>query len=474
MSRTFSIGLVTRTAFLLTLLASPLLAQQQEPTREPEPAQQTEPTATVPRTEMEAELVSVTVLEAQLRPLTKDQVQAELDDWLGLLQEKCAEVSAVEIQAMGWAESGDPSAIDALNERAFDLRAERDHLITRVNTVIDSLAAKGGDVTDARSYVASVVVAPPISGWRAAWATMRAWLTSADGGMALVRNLARAFGIIVVAWLVAGLLGRATRRLLCGTEKVSELLRSFTVTAVRRSILFFGLLVALSQLGLNMGPMLAAIGALGLVIGLALQGTLSNFASGLLMMVYRPFDVGDVVNTAGTLGEVEGMTLVTTTIKTLDNQRLSIPNNMIWGDVIINVTAEKTRRVDLIFGIGYGDDVGKAKKVLMDILKDHEKVLEDPEPNVQVSELGDSSVNFVVRPWVATEDYWDVHWDVTQAVKERFDAEGISIPFPQRDIHVYKEALPASSGTPQRGNEGWIASTGPAAQEHAPTGNESA
>ena len=188
-----------------------------------------------------------------------------------------------------------------------------------------------------------------------------------------------------------------------------------------------------------MGPMLAAIGAMGLVIGLALQGTLSNFASGLLMMIYRPFDVGDVVKAAGTLGKVEGMTLVTTTIKTLDNQRLSIPNNMIWGDVIINVTAEETRRVDMVFGIGYGDDVRKAKEVLMGILQAHASVLEDPEPIVQVSELADSSVNFVVRPWVKTEDYWTVLWDVTQTVKERFDAEGISIPFPQRDIHIHHD-----------------------------------
>jgi len=363
------------------------------------------------------------------------------------------QVSDVEIQAMGLGESDDPDAIEALSERAFELRAERDQQITRVNAVIASLEEKGGDVADAKSYVESVVVTPPISGWRAAWTMMRAWATSEDGGIALARSLGLAIGILVAAWLLAGLLGRTVQRLLGKTEKVSELLRDFTANSVRRAIVFFGLLVALSQLGLNMAPMLAAIGAMGLVVGLALQGTLSNFASGLLMMIYRPFDVGDVVNTAGTLGEVEGMTLVTTTIKTLDNQRLSIPNNMIWGNVITNVTAEKIRRVDMIFGIGYGDDVGKAKEVLMDILKEHEKVLEDPEPNVQVSELGESSVNFVVRPWVETEDYWDVFWDVTQAVKERFDAEGISIPFPQRDMHVYHEKVAEPSDAPHREGE---------------------
>ncbi len=421
--------------FMTTVsFASPALAQEQEP----------QPQSTAPASQAEGELVSIPVLEAELRPLTRDQVQAELDGWLSLLQEKCAQVSGAEIRTMELQDSDDAEAIEAVSEQAFELREQRDRLITRVNAAIVSLEEKGGDVSEATAYVASVVVAPPVTGWRAAWTTVLAWASSEEGGMALLRDFGLAIAIVIAAWLFANLLGRTVRRLLGKTEKVSELLRNFTVTAIRRTILFFGLLVALSQLGLNMGPMLAAIGALGLVVGLALQGTLSNFASGLLMMVYRPFDVGDVVNAAGTLGEVEGMTLVTTTIKTLDNQRLSIPNNMIWGDVIINVTAENTRRVDMVFGIGYGDDVRKAKEVLIDILRTHKSVLEDPEPNVQVSELADSSVNFVVRPWVRTEDYWDVFWDVTQAVKERFDAEGISIPFPQRDVHVYHQAAGAT------------------------------
>jgi small conductance mechanosensitive channel len=185
-----------------------------------------------------------------------------------------------------------------------------------------------------------------------------------------------------------------------------------------------------------MTPLVAAIGAAGLVIGLALQGTLGNLASGLMIMVYRPFDVGDLVTTAGVTGKVEGMTLMTTSVKTADNQRIHVPNNKIWGDVITNVTANDTRRVDLTFGIGYDDDITKAKSILKRVVEKHEKVLADPAPVIRVHTLGDSSVNLIVRPWAKTTDYWDVYWDVIEEVKRTFDAEGVSIPFPQRDVHL--------------------------------------
>jgi len=402
------------------------------------------------------ETLSLGVLEAKLRPMTKSQVETELDFWLGLLREKCGEVSETEIRLME-PEDLEDDAVSELSEQAVELRAGRDRLIQRVDVVIHAFEKKGGDVADAKAYVGSVVATPPISNWTAAWTTFLAWAKSGTGGIALAKHLFTAFAIVVAAWLISRLVGNLVERLLRRTaRRFSALLRTFVETAISRTVLFFGLLLALSQLGLDMGPMLAAIGALGLVVGLALQGTLSNFASGLLIMVYRPFDVGDVIHAADKLGKVEGMTLVSTTIKTPDNQRLTVPNNMIWSNPITNVTAEKRRRVDMVFGIGYGDDVRKAREVLMDIVKGHEKVLDDPEPVVQVHELGDSSVNFVVRPWVATDDYWAVYWDVTQAVKERFDAEGISIPFPQRDVHVHHELAPAAPADGSASAEGWL------------------
>jgi small conductance mechanosensitive channel len=190
---------------------------------------------------------------------------------------------------------------------------------------------------------------------------------------------------------------------------------------------------------------LAAIGAAGFVVAFALQDTLSNVASGLLILAYRPFDVGDVVEAADTAGVVEAVSLFSTHIRTFDNKLVIVPNNDIWEGTITNATESDTRRVDMVFGIGYDDDVGKAKEILETVVKEHELVLDEPAPVVQLHELADSSVNFVCRPWARTGDYWTVYWDVTRAVKETFDRSGISIPFPQRDVHVYQETAPPAS-----------------------------
>jgi small conductance mechanosensitive channel len=217
---------------------------------------------------------------------------------------------------------------------------------------------------------------------------------------------------------------------------LSQLLQRTIVSTTRNLVFILGVLFALSQLGISIGPLLAGLGVAGFILGFALQDTISNFFSGLMILMYRPFDEGDVVEIAGAFGTVSDMSLVNTTILTFDNQTLIVPNNKIWGDVIKNVTHQRTRRVDLAFRISYGDDVPKAERVLRDIVTSHDKVLADPEPNIRLHELDDSSVNFIVRPWVNTGDYWDVYWDITREVKMRFDAEGITIPFPQRDVHL--------------------------------------
>jgi small conductance mechanosensitive channel len=311
--------------------------------------------------------------------------------------------------------------------------------------VIDSLEEKGTDVATERAFVDSVVETPPITAVRAAITTGTTWLTSMDGGGALALSALKAAAAITGAWFLAIFLARVARRAMKKVKKASALLSDFVVLSVRRMVLFIGLLIALSQLGVDMTPLLAAIGAAGLVVGLALQGTLSNFASGLLIMTNRPFDVGDLVSTSGIDGHVRGMTLLSTCIETLDSRTIFIPNNMVWGDTITNVTANPMRRLDLIFGIAYEDDFKKAQKILLELVENHPKVLSDPAPLVRVHELGDSSVNFAVRPWVHNDDYWEVHWDLTEAVKEHFDKKGVSIPFPQRDVHLIPvpgEAIP--------------------------------
>jgi small conductance mechanosensitive channel len=226
------------------------------------------------------------------------------------------------------------------------------------------------------------------------------------------------------------------KALSANTVRISHLLKRMIVSMTKNLIMFVGILFALSQLGISLGPLLAGLGIAGFIIGFALQDTLANFASGMMILLYRPFDVGDFVEAGNVTGRVDRMSLVNTTFKTLDNQVIVVPNNLIWQHVITNVTAQKTRRVDLTFSISYSDDIDKAKALLLDVVTQHEACLENPEPKIRVSALGDSSVDLLCRPWVRTEDYWETYWDLTEIVKKRFDEEGISIPFPQRDVHV--------------------------------------
>ncbi|RLC98835.1 MAG: mechanosensitive ion channel protein MscS [Chloroflexota bacterium] len=273
------------------------------------------------------------------------------------------------------------------------------------------------------------------------------WL--ANNGLSLLLKLLVVVVILLVFKVVAAMAGKLVRRGLDNSGlSLSTLLKDFFVSMATKLVMLIGFLIVLSQFGVEIGPALAGLGVLGFIVGFALQETLANFASGLMILVYRPFDVGDLVEVAGKVGIVKLMSLVSTTIVTLDNQRLVVPNTKIWGDVIRNVTAEKTRRVDLVFGIGYEDDIAHAEKILTDIVESHPLVLKNPKADIKLHTLNESSVDFVVRPWIRTEDYWTVYWDITRAVKDRFDQEGISIPYPHQDIHMYgvpAEALPQVS-----------------------------
>lgn len=247
--------------------------------------------------------------------------------------------------------------------------------------------------------------------------------------------------VFLIVLIIAFKLSRVARRMMDRGLKrsklrLSELLRRMIVSTAGNLVLVLGILFALAQIGISLGPLLAGLGIAGFIIGFALQDSLSNFASGMMILFYRPYDVGDVVELNGMAGKVELMSLVNTTIHTFDNQRIIMPNSMIWGGIIKNVTAQKIRRVDMVFGIAYSDDIEKAEAILKDIVTGHELVLGDPEPVIRLHELADSSVNFIVRPWTQTENYWLVYWDITRGVKLRFDREGISIPFPQRDVHL--------------------------------------
>ena len=329
--------------------------------------------------------------------------------------------------------------------------------------VLELMEERGLPTTDFRRYLlvstgslnADNLSWDVLQGLVADWfARARVWLRESGWNVVLrvlafvaILALARLAAVVVNKLVVGGL---QTSKL-----HISTLLRDTIVRWSTRIVMLLGLLIALSQIGVELGPLLAGLGVAGFVIGFALQDTLSNFAAGVMILLYRPFDVDDMVEVGGVVGSVADMSLVSTTILSVDNQRYIIPNSQIWGNTIQNVTAENTRRVDLVFGIGYEDDIPAAERILQDILEQHELVLDEPKPMVKLSELGDSSVNFVVRPWCRTADYWDVRFDVTRRVKLRFDEAGISIPFPQRDVHLYhpngdEAAKPDSPDLPVR------------------------
>lgn len=251
----------------------------------------------------------------------------------------------------------------------------------------------------------------------------------------------RLFSFILILFafkVLASIVGRFVNKLTKSSDsQSSELLNNFFRSMASKTIMIIGFAVALSQLGIEIGPLLAGMGVMGFVVGFALQDTLSNFASGMMILVYRPYDVGDFVNVSGISGQVKDMNLVSTTILTIDHKRMVIPNSKIWGDIITNVTAESLRRVDMVFGVSYSDSMEKTEAVLHKIMDEHPLILDDPKPLIKVHTLNSSSVDFVVRPWVNSKDYWDVYWDITRKVKEEFEMAGISIPFSQQDVHIY-------------------------------------
>ena len=256
-------------------------------------------------------------------------------------------------------------------------------------------------------------------------------------------KIVAAVAIFIVGRWIAKLPRNLVERMIT-KGKVDETLVKFVGNITYVALIVIVVIAALNQLGIQTTSFIAIIGAAGLAIGLALQGSLANFAAGVLMIIFRPFKVGDYVEGAGTAGTVEEISIFTTVLKSPDNKIIIVPNAKITGDNIVNYSAKDSRRLDLVIGVGYSDDLQKVKEVLYDILKNEDRILKDPAPTVGVLELADSSVNFAVRPWVRTGDYWTLFFDLKEKIKERFDAESISIPFPQQDVHLYEVKREAS------------------------------
>jgi small conductance mechanosensitive channel len=385
-------------------------------------------------------------LELRLVPLTKEELKQLAEKWLHIVKAKTEEVMEAQVKVS----KTDGELEDAVREKLIKLQTERKQLFDKYSTVLDAWEKKGGDeaaIADYRAYRSSIIIEETRKAdLKTLVAQAVAWLTSEDGGIELAKDV----GIVVASFLgliiVAGLVRRLVRRWIVHVPNISNLLQAFIIGLVYWLVLAFGLMLVLSALGVDITPLFALIGGASIILAFAMQDTLSNLASGLMIMIYRPFDEGDYVDVGGVAGTVKTTNIVATTVTTPDNQVIVIPNKNVWGNIITNVTASNTRRVDLVFGISYDDSIPEAVRVLEETVAAHPLVLKDPEPTIRVSELADSSVNLICRPWVKTEDYWSVFWDLTRQVKERFDAAGISIPYPQRDVH-FIEAPPASKPT---------------------------
>ncbi|MAQ01382.1 MAG: mechanosensitive ion channel protein MscS [Alteromonadaceae bacterium] len=252
-------------------------------------------------------------------------------------------------------------------------------------------------------------------------------------------NIVMAIVIFIVGRIIVGLLLSIFRRIMA-KSKYDEMLINFVESILSAILMLFVIVASLDQLQVDTTSLVAIVGAAGLAIGLSLQDSLKNFAAGVMLLVFKPFSKGNFVEAAGTSGIVQNIGIFTTTMTSLDNKEIIIPNGKIYSDNIVNYSAKETRRCDMTFGIGYDDDLLKAKNILRELVDAEERILKEPECLIGVAELGDSSVNFTVRPWVKASDNLAVRLAFTEAVKLRFDEEGITIPYPQMDVHFFKEA----------------------------------
>jgi len=252
-------------------------------------------------------------------------------------------------------------------------------------------------------------------------------------------NLIFALLIFLVGKMIVKGITKLTTKLL-ERANVDAMLINFITAIVSAILLLFVVIAALSQLGIDTTSLVALVGAAGIAIGLALKDSLQNFASGVMLIVFKPFQVGHFVEAAGVMGTIESIGIFSTQMKTGDNKTLIIPNGNLYKGIIINYSAKPTRRVDMVFSIGYDDDIALAKSILMQLLEADERVLKDPEPVVNIAQLGASSIDFNVRPWVQSSNFWPVKWDMNEKVKQAFDAANIGIPYPQMDVHLHTES----------------------------------
>ena len=429
---------------MLLAMALPAQAQQEAepaPAAQPQAEAEGQPEAEAPPPEpvtTDDPLVETDVLALRHLPLTADELAVEAQGWQDLLKAKNHEIADATIELR----SLEGDAAETMREQIAEVSAERDQIARNYLQTLASWEKKGGnpdEVAAFRQYHSAIFTEElRVTDFQTLISKALAWVTDEEGGIKLGYQAAVIVGAVLLLLALASIVRRLAGRAFQRIPNITTLLQSFLIGVIYWLTLAFGLMVVLSFLGIDITPLFALVGGAAFIIAFAMQDTLSNLASGLMIMINRPFDVGDYVDNAGINGTIESVSVASTTFITPDNQRHVVPNSMVWSNIITNVTSRDTRRVDLVFGIGYDDDIEKAQTILEQVVAAHPLTLDDPAPVIRVHELAESSVNFVCRPWSKTSDYWAVYWDLTRQVKEAFDKAGITIPFPQRDVHLHQ------------------------------------
>ncbi|MEQ8772138.1 MAG: mechanosensitive ion channel family protein, partial [Erythrobacter sp.] len=433
--------LVFAATLWLALLPGPAFAQESsDPAPDTSEQAQSDSTGgTEPETAFPERVTdpSVTIEELShlLIPLTKDELGEVTDAWLANVRDATQEIADLQADiARNPAQEGDPRFA-----RLIKLVEKRAALLSRFTMAVDSFARKGGDegrVADLRAYREAVLFEETSQASTTALiGSLVTWLGRPDGGIALLKRI----GIALLALAAIVLVARFARGIvhvwLGRFSKLSKLLQAFIAAMFFWIFIVIGVLVVLASVDIDVTPLFALIGGASFILAFAFQDTLGNLASGLMILVNQPFDEGDYIDVGGVSGTVKDVSIVATTIATVDNKIIIVPNRNVWGNVIVNASVSDVRRVDLVFGASYDDPIQQVLDTIGEIVAAHPKILADPEPTVAANELAASSVNYVCRPWVRAEDYLDVYWDLTRQVKEAFDKKGLSMPYPQQDVH---------------------------------------
>ena len=445
-----------------TILSVPALAQDYGGEEQSTPVEPTESTPPVEASVVEEEPsikavtandpnISIDLLEVLLKPLPQDNLQVEADAWFALLEAKAQKISdkeaAIKRQEVQGKIAGE---VDTEKEQNLvtltQLKTEQSNLVNRLTTVLDALDEKGGDTTTYRQYVGVVSgIEFNLTDTEGLGLRFTTWLTSPDGGIRLGFNLLKFGGILIVATFISPRLGQLTDRALTRVTNISNLFRGFVVMIVKRGVLVIGALLALASIGVNLGPILAVVGGASFVLAFALQSNLGNFASGLMLLINKPFDVGDEVKVAGYWAYIDSISLASTKLKDFGGNIITLPNNTVWGGDIINYTHADIRKINLPIHVKFTQDMNVIYQMWMDITASHPKVLKTPAP---AWFPWNSNYNYYISislsAWSKTEDYWSVYVDLLKQVQQRLEELNIELAAPIQNIRVEQSLAEAT------------------------------